>query len=98
MRATFVNQLAFAEPGREDFIQYKHPFRVNVDIYIRHRPRAEQNWELQFATQKTGRVPGLIQKALEREFKSYIHQRVKCSLGTLRFDDFVDMTRAVNVT
>ena len=96
MRATFANQLAFAEPGREDFIKYKHPFRVNVDIYIRHRKKTGQNWELQF-TGHSKNVPPKIKKALEREFRIYIRQRVKCNLGTLTFDDFIEMTRAVNI-
>ena len=96
MRATFGNQLAFAEPGKEDSIRYKHPFRVGVDIYIRHRQKDGQNWELTFTGQNN--VPATIRQALEREFRIYIRQRVKRNLGMLTFDDFIEMARAVNIS
>ncbi len=98
MRATFMNQLAFAEPGRENSIQYKHPFRINVDIYIQHKERSGQNWELFFAPQKINSVPESIRSALAREFKIYIRQRMKRNLQTLTFEDFIDMAKAVNIS
>lgn len=98
MRATFGNQLAFAEPGKEDSIRYKHPFRVGVDIYIRQKQQDGQNWELMFAGQNVKNVPPSIRHALEREFRLYIRQRVKRNLGMLTFGDFIEMTRAVNIS
>lgn len=98
MRVTFMNQLALGETGKENSIRYKHPFRVNVDIFIRQRAHEGQNWELLFASQGAGSVPGSIRKALEREFRLYIRQRIKRSLGTLSYDDFVEMANAVSVS
>jgi protein-arginine kinase len=98
MRATFGNQLAFAEPGKEDSIRYKHPFRVGVDIYIRQKQQDGQNWELMFAGQNIRNVPPSIRQALEREFRIYIRQRVKRNPGVLTFSDFIEMARAVNIS
>lgn len=97
MRATFTNQLALAGPGRENSIKYTHPFRVNVDIYIRHTGRDGKNWDLQYVTHKQGKVPESIRAALEREFQTYIRLRIKKSVRALNFDDFVDMANAVNI-
>ena len=97
MRATFANQLVFAEPGREDSIKYRHPYRVDVEIYIKHASRAGQNWDIQFRGQTVGNVPANIREALIREFQNYIRLRVKKNIRALSFDDFIDMASAVNI-
>jgi hypothetical protein len=97
MRATFTNQFALAGPGRENSIKYTHPFRVNVDIYICQNARGGKNWDIQYVTQKHGKVPESIRAALEREFQTYIRLRIKKSVRALSYGDFVDMANAVNI-
>ena len=97
MRATFANQLVFAEPGRKDSIKYRHPFRVDVDIYIQQASRTGQNWDIQYKGHKFGRVPDPIREALARELQNYIRLRVKKNIRSLSFSDFIDMANAMNI-
>lgn len=97
MRVTFANQLVFAEPGRDDIIKYRHPFRVDVDILIRPVSNGETNWEILYKGHKSGRVPENIRQALTREFQNYIRLRIKKNIRSLSFGDFVAMANAINV-
>lgn len=97
MRITFANQLALAESGWENSIRYKHPFRVDVDIYICQDGEKENGWDLHYVSQKQGKVPDPIRAALAREFQIYIRMRLKKSARALSFNDFVEMANAVNI-
>lgn len=97
MRVTFMNQLAFAGPDRGDAICFKHPYRVNVEMFIRYNKHQEQNWELMFRAHNFGGVPQQVRAALSREFRKYIRQRVKRNIASLRYDDFIAMANAVSI-
>ena len=98
MRATFMNKLVFAEQGREDSIRYMHHFRVNVDVYIKHKKMDHRNWDLFFSAGDFRNVPEDIRNGLIKEFMAYIKSRVKRSLHTLDYTDFIDMAKAVNLS
>jgi hypothetical protein len=97
MRATFLNLLVFHESGREDLIQFKHPYRVNVDMYICHRSIPGREWELRYKGQNADKIPAPIRNALMKEFRKYIRQRVKKNVETLHYDDFVEMAKAIDI-
>lgn len=97
MRVTFTNQLALAGPEEKDIVRYKHPFRVNVDIYIRENQCAEQDWEILFCPHNQETVPMTVRDALTREFTRYIRQRVKRRTTSLCFEDFINMANAMNI-
>ena len=97
MRVTFMNQLAMASREQESVVCYRHPYRINVEIYICANEEEERGWEIMFNTQNKMKLPGVVQESLLREFRRYIQQRVKRNPSSLQFDDFVDMARAINV-
>lgn len=97
MRATFMNKLVFAEQGREDSIKFRHQFRVNVDVYIKRKKMENRNWDLCLSGNNQN-IPEQIRNALIQEFMVYIRHRVKRSVHTLNYTDFIDMTKAVNLS
>ena len=98
MRATFMNKLVFAEQGREDAIKYKHQFRVNVDVYIKHKKMDHRNWDLFLQAGEHKSIPDDVRNGLIKEFMVYIRHRVKRSIHTLDYTDFIEMTKAVNLS
>ena len=97
MRATFMNKLAFAEQGREDSIKYRHQFRVNVDVFIKHKKMENRNWDLCLSGNNQN-IPEQIRNALIQEFMVYIRNRARRSVHTLDYTDFISMAKAVNLS
>ena len=97
MRATFMNKLAFAEPGKQGVIKYAHNFRVDIDLYIQYRDDEDKDWEIRFQGQGMRRAPAGVREGMVREFRSYIAKRMHANLHRLRYDDFIDMAKAVNI-
>jgi hypothetical protein len=98
MRATFSNKLVFAEPGNEKAIKYVHHFRVNVDVYIKHKKMEQRNWDVCLSAGNARNIPDEIRQGLIREFMLYIKNRVKRGVHTLDYTDFIDLAKAVNLS
>lgn len=97
MRATFMNKLVFPEAEDHTTIKYVHHFRVDVDVLIKHERRHGRDWELYFMAGKNTNIPDEVRSGLIKEFMYYVRRRVKKGIHMLSFDDFVDMTEAVNI-
>jgi hypothetical protein len=96
MRATFSNKLSLAEPGQTDMIRFRHPYRVNVDVFVKQYDRNGRDWELVFSPANVS-LPEKIRSSLMAEFISYIRRRAKKRVDTLLYHDFLDMAQSVNI-
>lgn len=93
-----MNKLVFAEQGSEESIKYLHHFRVNVDVVVKHKKMEHRNWDLFLSAGEMRNIPDDIRNGLIKEFMVYIRARVKRSLHTLDYTDFIDMAKAVNLS
>lgn len=97
MRATFMNRLAFADPKKQGVIKYAHNFRVDIDLLIQYRDSEDRDWEISFEGQGMRRVPAGIREGMAQEFRNYIAKRMHANIRKLRYDDFIDMAKAVSI-
>lgn len=97
MRATFANQLVFAEPGREDTIKFRHPLRVSADMFIRFEPTGENQWGVFYRGQRMNDVGPQVRDMLLREFRTYIRLRIKKNIHALSYKDFVELAKVANI-
>lgn len=97
MRVCFSNYLDVGGSPKEPVVHYRHPYRVNVDIYVQPAPESEGGWVLKFHAQTSETHSKYMKDALSREFLIYIRQRIKRDPHKLRFHEFVEMAKAVSV-
>lgn len=103
MRATFMNRLVFAEPNRRDMIKYVHQFRVDVNIFVQKKEAKDRDWDIAFipanATEFSAQtsIPFELRKGLLNEFMVYVRRRMRKGLENMTYDDFVTMTKAMNI-
>lgn len=97
MRATFTNQLVFAEQGREDTIKFRHPLRVSADMFIRFEPSGENQWGVFYRGQRMNDVGPKVQEMLLRELRTYIRLRIKKNIHKLNYNDFVDLAKVASI-
>jgi hypothetical protein len=95
MRVCFANYLSVEVTPIEKVIYYRHPFRVNVDVFIEKSADHDARWHMRFRGKN---LPLCLKEALCREFRLYVWQRVKKDPRNLSFDDFLEMANAVSVS